>query len=862
MAPSNNVTVSQESGTSNIRYSKDGSRRQGRLLSLMGASNRISEESTGIDTYMYLNIATFLAFKHVQQRNGTVISSLPDRLAGCDFDWTFQTRDTQFSGRKGVEGLLASTTTDSSTNDGQFPFCIVGAIYSSVSYPIAMLGQGYELPQISGSATSSQLEHAPLFSRTIPTNDAEAEAVMLYYQSIGVTHVACLYIKDAWGNSYATGLQNAAHTLGIVYAGFAYDDGNRAGIQSALKKMKESGVRHIFAIMFTWAPVVEVALDFEMIGNPDYSWIGAEMIDWTSGSLEFDRHDPKQLQMAHALRGTGSILLHGGEQSVFEDVMVEFANSPALQREYIQSYPPEERHIYNNYTFLSGVKDYFFQRAFYDATYGLAIAACQTPGLFTGTELYNALINLDYEGVTGRIQFDKSTGTRKPDSVTVRIDNVFWSDDNSDDTFIRLDSTLAVTITQGQVSHLIPWQYYDNTTRVPLSLPALDHDYNLIPLGVQVIGWFFGGAVVFLSLVLVGWTSYNRKLFVVKAGQPMFLSQLCVGTMIMALAVIPMSMQGIEESSRLDLACMAAPWLIFLGFVIAFSALFSKTWRLNKLMNSGMSMRRIQVKPKDVIWPFVTLMTINVGMLLGWSIVSPLKYVRVESLGNVDEYGRIMESHGRCKSQDSKYLWFLVPILFFDFVGVATASYQSYVARNLPTTLSESSYLALGVASLMETLLLGGPIYFMVMDNPTASYLVGSVLLCVINMTILLPIFLPKYLNRGMTPQTGRSMGSAVAGSRAMSQESRQLSSRQLSSENMNLSSKRGFMYISRTPSSRPANGRLSTNSRFSSHSRLSTRSTEMQSVHDRRLSSRQHLSTGLSSREISSTHLHTQPEE
>lgn len=808
---------------SRIRYveTQDGEiRRQAHLLSLQGASNRLSDREFGIDAYMYINVAVFLAWKHVQQRRGAVVPSLPRMLEGCDLDWSMESRDTQFSPSRGVRALINATTdptitnntnttsgspnaitansTDTASNskEWQFPFAVVGAVYSSVSLPITMLGQGHGLPQISASATSTLLEYAPYFARTIPRNDADALALLLHYQSIGVTHMACVYIKDPWGTYYVIDIQNTAKQFGIEVVAFAYDHGNRASIRSALKQLKQSGMRHVFAIMFSWVPVIEEAIALEVVGRPDYSWIGAEMIEWTAGNLEFNRSNPEDLKMAHALRGVGSLLLDGGSTNInnknFVDVMKDFANSPSLQQEYVQTYAPEDRHIFNNYTFEYLV-DYFFQKGAYDATYGLAIAACQTPGLFTGPELYKTLIELEYEGVTGTVRFDKVTGTRQKDSVMVRVDNVFWSEELSDEEFIRLGSHLAKTISQSEAVQISPWMYYDNTTNAPPSLPPLDFNYNLIPLAAQIVGWILGGLVVCLSLALIAWTWHNRERFVVKAGQPLFLTQLCIGTLVMALAVIPMGMQGTEPSARLDAACMAVPWLLLLGFVIAFSALFSKTWRLNQLLNSGMSMKRIQVQAKDVIWPFVVLMTLNVACLLGWTLLSPLEYVHIQS-NSVDSWGRRVEGHGQCQSPDNNYLYFMMPIVLFDFVGMATATYQSYVARNLPTILSESFYLALAMASLLETFLLGGPMLFMSMDNPTAFFLVGTCLVCITSMTILLPIFVPKYQNRGITE--GARAGSLVSSNnfRAGGGSSSRLgtgSSRRLAGD-----SKRGFMYI------------------------------------------------------------------
>ena len=141
---------------------------------------------------------------------------------------------------------------------------------------------------------------------------------------------------------------------------------------------------------------------------------------------------------------------------------------------------------------------------------------------------------------------------------------------------------------------------------------------------------------------------------------------------------------------------MTTVWMIFMGFVIALSGLFSKTWRMNQIMQSGISMRRIEVKAVDVMWPFAILMTLNVGLLVGWTVVSPLSYVRTDG-NDYDKYGRSLESHGQCMSQDNRFLYFLVPIVAVDVICVAIATYQSYLARKLPTEFSESSHLALSM---------------------------------------------------------------------------------------------------------------------------------------------------------------------
>lgn len=176
-------------------------------------------------------------------------------------------------------------------------------------------------------------------------------------------------------------------------------------------------------------------------------------------------------------------------------------------------------------------------------------------------------------------------------------------------------------------------------------------------------------------------------------------------------------------------------------------------------------MRRIQIRAQDVLWPFFILLSINVTLLLGWTLKSPFKYHRV-LLNNYDLYGREIESYGICKSDDTKFYYFLFPILLVNLIGLGIATYQSWIARNLPTEFSESYYLAISMASLFESLALGGPIVYMTFDNSTAFYLVGSALICICCLTILLPVFVPKYNHRKAAP-TGRNRSSVLTGARS-----------------------------------------------------------------------------------------------
>jgi hypothetical protein len=143
-------------------------------------------------------------------------------------------------------------------------------------------------------------------------------------------------------------------------------------------------------------------------------------------------------------------------------------------------------------------------------------------------------------------------------------------------------------------------------------------DYNYLT-NIRPAGFTFVAISMAVSLSCGGWTYKNRKDKVVIASQPFFLFLICIGCFIMASAIIPLSIDdSIASPEGCSKACMAFPWvsghivshgtcihtshllieyisfpfrtnlqLLSLGFTAIFSALTSKTWRLNRVVENA-----------------------------------------------------------------------------------------------------------------------------------------------------------------------------------------------------------------------------------------------------------------------------------
>jgi hypothetical protein len=194
----------------------------------------------------------------------------------------------------------------------------------------------------------------------------------------------------------------------------------------------------------------------------------------------------------------------------------------------------------------------------------------------------------------------------------------------------------------------------------------------------------------------------------------------------------------------LDAACMSLPWLFASGFTLAYAALFSKIYRINQVYRSAQAFQRITIYPIDVLKPLIVLMVLNFSILIVWTIVSPLTYVR-EPI-RVDDYGRVLESFGFCALEDTSSWVCMVVTLLINGAALIIANYQSYLARNLPSRWNESFYVGLTNFIMLETAIISIPVFVLVQREPDSFLLCSCLCIFVIIMAVMLPAFLPKIL--------------------------------------------------------------------------------------------------------------------
>jgi len=228
--------------------------------------------------------------------------------------------------------------------------------------------------------------------------------------------------------------------------------------------------------------------------------------------------------------------------------------------------------------------------------------------------------------------------------------------------------------------HFIDGQYYFlNETRyadgrtVPPDLLRDLPEQNYLGKIPRAFGFALMAIALLASLGTTIWVYLHHEHRVVKAAQPYFLYLICSGAAVCAFAIFPLSFdESYGWSSRqLSRACMSIPWISSLGYMLTYCALFSKLWRVNKVLQPV----RRKIDIKQVLWPFLLLVALTVLILSLWTGLDPLKWER-EEINSITG-----ESIGQC--QGEVMVAFLVPLIIVLLIPALLTGYMAWCTKDV-----------------------------------------------------------------------------------------------------------------------------------------------------------------------------------
>lgn len=283
------------------------------------------------------------------------------------------------------------------------------------------------------------------------------------------------------------------------------------------------------------------------------------------------------------------------------------------------------------------------------------------------------------------------------------------------------------------------FQYYGGTTEEPKPLRTVVEE-NFLSYTVRNAGFALTGIALFNSLACATWIFIFRERRAVKASQPEFLYMLCFGACLVSISLIFISFdeqKGWSEE-KLSKGCAAFPWLFVLGYLTMYCALFSKLWRLTKLL----SMRRQVVGVQNVLLPFLAVIGSTLIVLTVWQIIAPLQWVRTE-ISNDDEP---VVTYGECQVEENySSLYFVIPLVILIAGVIITTGYFAWKLKEIQTDLAESRWILFGIFTHLQTWAVGIPIVIITSDvSRDASYIMYVALAFVFSTTLVSFVIWPK----------------------------------------------------------------------------------------------------------------------
>jgi len=515
-----------------------------------------------------------------------------------------------------------------------------------------------------------------------------------------------------------------------------------------------------------------------LAGNPDAPsfWVYGGGVQRYLQNVRYEPGSP----LALATQGAACIQADGGIDGMpgYDRYLQAWKNMSTESIDYYNTKQPQPHGYY-----YTGDHDYFTRNDperesifAYDAVIALGLSACSllekkqtTDGeYFGGREHFDEFVATEFEGASGQVIIDPDVTSRKPESALYVIFNAVAKQPDQDN---LISYTVEPTVVHRSAGD--GWQTYkeqrpfifnNNSTIPPSALPDLTVQKNYIGPG-------FRGAVIVLSILgilssafFATWTLRNTSNRIVKASQPIFLVLICIGSMLMSLSIIPLSIDDEIASPRAcSISCMLVPWLYTTGFALVFAALYSKTKRVTMLLNRR-TLRRVKVEAKDVMLPLVGLLFANIFVLTLWTAISPLEWTR-DFTGAIDVFEREVESFGGCLNSSSRSnIPYIVTLLVINATVLIFANIQAFRAREIHTEFSESKFIGMAMASMLQSWVIGIPILFVVYGDPQAQLLVLSCVIFAGAMAILYLIMGPKWLLRNKKERLKKRHMGSVSG--------------------------------------------------------------------------------------------------
>ena len=723
--------------------------------------------------------AALMAIEHFNARNNTVVPEL-DQFRACPVQFDTQNSaifDTGSYTHLAAETLLAQP---------ELPCAVAGPFHDGPALELSTLAAALKFPVTAHRAFSIRaLAHyaSPYTSQVFPDVITSALVLAEYLLHIGRTDfVAFVYSLTETGLHRQETVSIVLDEVGIKNQAFSYNSpfsspatSDERTIKKTLQAVLDSGYRTI--VVAPELPANEIPLLARTatdlgLTNGDYLWL------WF-GDFDFSFEPYVREFLA------GSIFMppfEGHHLGLRDPFLRSWKSQGPLEVERLNRANP----VMQGQPGYFFAKDDYFQKKqpewgsayMYDAIMSTGIGAClalasaKNKSANVPVEAFvQGIRSVNFTGATGVIRFCfpdncQLQGSRDPYTLIWGVLNlyppgvalvdgpwqlseIFYFPQVSSDFIFPNGSLLYDFIPRpdplpvGPEVRIPPnflfvtdTVYADGRT-VPPDLLRDPPEQNYLSSGIRIAGFILFGVAVMSAVISAIWVFVYHKHRVVKAAQPYFLYLICLGAVVSVSSIVMLSF---DESSgwseeQLSRACMATPWLVSLGHIITYGALFSKLWRLNRVLQFV----RRKVDIIHVAWPSAILVAMALLVLGLWTGLDSLEWNRYEINPITGE------SIGECSSDNAAA--YIISLGAIMLIPTLLTFYMAWKTKDVDDTFSESCWIFVMILIQLEVLLFAVPLIPLLRGVSTNGRYIGySLLIWTFSMSALLLIIGPKVI--------------------------------------------------------------------------------------------------------------------
>ncbi|GKY95839.1 hypothetical protein MPSEU_000544500 [Mayamaea pseudoterrestris] len=706
--------------------------------------------------------AALLAMQHFNDRNSTVV---PELANYSDCSVYFDLNNSKFfdSGTRNHQAAQALVAQEDQ------PCAIAGAYNDMPSLDLGAQATANQYAHVVYQAYNLRLSSAkfePFTSQVYPSMNELASRTIDYLVEWNRTNfTAVLYPTTDLGIQQRELLalellqRNMMYqTIGYLDADTIFSINDQPGNEElvAMQLVKDRGFRTIIiAVDDSLAEVPRLARAADQVGlnNGEYFYIFFGLMD----PELLNTSDPQIVKLLY-----GSVWINAIELFLYRNFFnltdpfaeaLETADIDFIER--LNDMNPISR---GEAGYISAPPKIFHDRFrveigsgfMYDAVMSIGIGAClaqQESGLpLDGVAHQNGIRDSNFSGASGHVEFSKgnpfAAGIRNSTTVSWGALNLLPNEETNGDVDTSIEHFTVAAIMPAATDMENQWVPVANFTfadgrNVPPTLLRDMPDQNYLSPELRGLSIFLVATVYISSMFTVVWVFLHRSHRVVKAAQPMFLYILAFGTSVLGstiLCFINDESYG-WSAEQLGKACISVPWLITWGLMIIYLALFSKLWRVQKVLQFS----RREIKILDVLWPAVLLMSAALVVLTCWTVLDAPYWVRVE----LDPISGA--SIGRCQMNDM--VPYVVPLALIMFIPTVLTGYMAWKTKDVDDAYTESWWIFILFCVQAEILVVGAPLVAILRNVSTNGKIMGyAILFWILPITALSLVMVPKYM--------------------------------------------------------------------------------------------------------------------